>query len=377
MAYDIVFETCPWHTRVALFNEQGRLLSLRFDEETRPLIEGAIVLGRVRRVAPSLKAAFVDIGDVEDGFLKLSTVPKSMGQLTEGQEIMVRVTRGSDMHKGARLDARVPFSEVPEGASKAPCILRRAPTALRRSLMDSGDTPVRCWVKGERDIQYVGEYVEVEKIHRLDQSEDVELLDMLDEQLDGIYDTEYRIPGGAVTVEITKALSAIDVDAKNIKNHPQAIVEFNKSAADEIVRLCGLLDLGGNIIIDFVGMNKRQERDAVTEHLQHTFAQHDMAQVEVFPMSRFCLSEINRERGGAMLPQLLAFPTFVAGRILLDLWRLRGQRVGEIYVDALPEVIDVLKQRLTTDACLAYLGCPVVLNSRTSGHPTDYSITTV
>lgn len=74
MTYHILYESCPWHTRCALFDEEGRLLTLRYDDTTRPYTEGAIVWGRTRSVVPSLGAAFVDIGDVQDALDRKSVV---------------------------------------------------------------------------------------------------------------------------------------------------------------------------------------------------------------------------------------------------------------------------------------------------------------
>jgi Ribonuclease G/E len=368
MAVDILYEACPWHTRAALFSEQGRLLSLRFDDPSRPLIEDAVILGRVRKVAKGLKAAFVDIGDVQDGFLPLATVPAEEAPLIEGQALMVRITRSADAHKGARLDARVSL-KIPAEQGGIPRLLQAPPNALRRLLQDANDTPVRCWVPDDRLLQEVQEIIPEDKVHRLDQSPEAILFEEMDAALEQIQEPVYAIPGGQVTVELTKALAAIDVDAaKPGEQGKKGALAVNLAAADEVARLCRLLDLGGNIIVDFITMRSEKDREMVRQHLLEKFHERDPNQVEVFPMSRFGLLEINRERRGAMMPELLRYPAYVAGDILLRLWRQRRQG-GEVYVEASPEVADLLKQNLTTDTCLAYLGCPVVLSHREGWPP--------
>jgi Ribonuclease G/E len=359
---DILYEACPFHTRAALFSKQGRLLSLRFDDPSRPFIEDAVVLGRVRKVAKGLKAAFVDIGDVQDGFLPLGTVPLDEAPLKEGQALMVRITRSADMQKGARLDGRVSL-KTPAEQGPVPRLLLPPPNALRRLLQDAGDTPVCCWVPDDRLLAVAQDIIPEDKIYRLDEHPEKDLFAEMDAALEQIQEPSYAIPGGRVTVELTKALAAIDVDAHKLGEKGNDALSVNVAAADEVVRLCRLLDLGGNIIVDFISMQSKKSRDHVRAHLLEQFHTQDPNQVEVFHMSRFGLLEINRERRGAMMPELLRYPAYIAGDILLRLWRQR-HKGGEIYVDAASDVVELLKQNLTTDVCLAYLGCPVVLSAR-------------
>ena len=364
MTYDILYESCPWHTRAALFDDRGRLLSLRLDDPSRPLIEDTVVLGRVRRVVQGVNAAFVDIGDREDAFLRLNSLPNDVPVPTEGQPLMVRVTRGSDMQKGARVDARVSL-KMPTGELKIPSILAKAPSALRRALMDAGDHPIRCWVVDERSRAEVEEFVGEDRVFQLNQHDNMDLLEQVDTQLDNMHTRSYPIAGGQVTVEITKALAAIDVDAGDLGSGSSktSVLEVNKRSAAEFVRLCRLLDLGGNIVVDFVSMGNAKSRKVIQDYLKEQFVLRDMAKVEVFPMSRFGLLEINRERRGAMIHELMEYPAYVAGRILLEIWRERGG-LGDIYVDAATEVADVLKQCVTTDAALAYFGRPLTVKAQ-------------
>ena len=54
MSYDILYEVCPWHRRVALL-DKNRLRNIHYDDELRPLLEGAIALGRVRQVVEGVE----------------------------------------------------------------------------------------------------------------------------------------------------------------------------------------------------------------------------------------------------------------------------------------------------------------------------------
>lgn len=357
--FDVLYESCIWHTRVALFDGKGKLLTVHYDDVLRPFLEGTVALGRVRKVANGLNAAFIDIGDTLDGFLPLNTLPRDIGKISEGQEIMVRVVRAPVDGKGAKLDGRV-LTRRPDGQVKVPSIITPHPTALSRTLMDAGDRPVRVWVADERFRNEVIQFVPEDRLFYLSKNPDEMLLEMLDEQIENAAGPVYHIPGGGtLTIEVTRALTAIDVDAGSSADKNTTPLEINKRAADEVFRLCRLLELGGSIVIDFITLRKKEQRNELMQHLKEVFGM-DMIDVEIMPMSRSGLVEITRKRTGENLMVRLKWPMYVAGEILLQLWRNRTQR-GPVTIEACPDVAVILKSRLGRDEALAYLGVPVTI----------------
>ena len=374
MFYDVLYESCPWHTRAALFDETGRLVSIRVDDPSRQFIEGAVIWGRVRKVNKSLDAAFIDIGDIEDGFLPLKTLPKGV-KLTEGQGVVVRVTRGKSMGKGARLHGRV-LQKDPEPGVDAPTVLQEAPRALTRSLMDAGDHPVRVWVLDDRFVEEISDRVHEKQIFRVDENEELNFKEMLDIQLDSLTGDTFAVPnGGYLTIEQTKALVAIDIDSAGAERMGKDSLrsQVNKFSCEEIARLCVLMDLGGTIIIDFITPPNKKESEKLFNHLKQSFASKDDHKVELRSISRFGIAEINRERKGETIPVLLARPVYVAGRILLEIMRQRNGQ-GEIVIEAAPLVADLLKDRLTTNVALATYGRPVRIEAQTEFAVTTYKI---
>lgn len=357
--FDVLYESCIWHTRVALFDEKGKLLTVHYDDVLRPHLEGTVVLGRVRKVSPGLNAAFVDIGDTLDGFLPFNAMPRDAAHLTEGQEVMVRVTRAPVDGKGAKLDGRV-LTRRPEGAVKVPSIITPHPTALSRTLMDAGDNPVRVWVVDERFHNEVVQFVPEDRIYYLNKNPDMLLLDMLDEQIENAEGPIYPMPGGGhLTIEVTRALIAIDVDTGSAADRNMTPLEINKRAAEEAFRLCRLLELAGTIIIDFITLRKKEQRDELMRHVRDVFSM-DIVDLEIMPMSRSGLVELNRKRTGENLIVRLKWPMYIAGEILLQLWRNRSPH-GPITIEACPDVAAILKSRLGRDEALAYLGVPVTI----------------
>lgn len=374
MIYDILYESSPWHTRVALFDETGKLLNIHYDEELRQFVDGAHVLGRVRKVMQAMGAAFVDIGDTVDGFLPLRTLSEEGRNLVEGQEIMVRVAQPMSEDKGAKLDGRVLVNR-PDEVEKAPMLIKGGPSALSRILQDAGQHPVRVWVVDERNRKHVAQLVQDEKIFQLNHHEDVDLLDMLDDQLVHLAGSTFQTPGGGnLEIELTKALTAIDVNSASFRGSDSNWqLELNTIAAHEVVRLVKLLDISGNIITDFVTMKSKKDRKALRSHLIDQFNEHDSRRVEVLEMSRFGLIEMNREKSGETLLSLLKTPVFVAGDICLKLLR-QSQARKRIHVLASPDVADVLRQRFTTNVALVYVGCAVEVQDDASLPVDQYSI---
>jgi len=375
LTYDIVYERCPWHTRAALLNERGELVALRYDDMNHQFIGGMVILGRVRKVVESLNAAFVDIGDVVDGFLPFKKVPKELGKITEGMEIMVRIVRSHTEEKGALLDGYV-IHERPEGKVDIPCVVEEAPVAMSRILQAAGLHPVRVWIVDDRTRGDVIDYVPESKIFQLDKHEDVDLLETLDNGLEKLQHDTFSIAGGArLTIEKTKALTSIDIDSASYQagGYEETALAVNMAAAEEVARLCRLLNIGGNIIIDFITTKSKKDRQAVKDCLVKAFEDNDLRHVDVLNMSPFGLMEINREKVGIDLIDELNQPMHVAGEILLKMWRAKpGSHAFS--VTASPEVAALLKGFLTTANALAYLGVQVDIKDNLTLHTQEYQL---
>lgn len=117
MSQEILINVTPRETRAAIL-ENGVLNEVFIEREKRRGIVGNIYKGKVQRVLPGMQAAFVDIGLERAAFLHASdivssdealeeetpkTVPAISELLTDGQEVLVQVTKDPLGTKGARL----------------------------------------------------------------------------------------------------------------------------------------------------------------------------------------------------------------------------------------------------------------------------------
>lgn len=366
MIYDIIYESSPWHTRASLLDDKGNLLGLHFDDVNLTYTFGTITLGIVRKIVPALNAAFVDIGDTNDGFLQLNTLDDGH-EIFEGEKIVTRIAREKTSEKGAILSAQVLYDKDSAKGLKAPKILEKGPLALSRALMDAGLIPVRVWIHDNRFHDEIANIVNEDQIFYISEHPHIGILDKLDEQIEDLHTPTFKISSGAkITIEMTKAVTAIDIDSSSTMTQKDGYnntsLEVNKFAAKEIARLCHLLDIGGSIIIDFITLPTRQERKQLQTYLEECFANRSDKKTDVLKISRYGIVEINREKSGENLLEKLSLPVYKAGEHIINLWRNPNHK-HPVTINTTPETADILKSHLTTKSSMAYLGVAVIIKS--------------
>jgi ribonuclease G len=104
--------------------------------------------------------------------------------------------------------------------------------------------------------------------------------------------------GGYIIMDQAEALTAIDVNSGRYvgkKNLEETITRINVEASKEIVYQLRLRNIGGIIIIDFIDMDKPQNRDKVFKALQDALGR-DKAKTNVLKISELGLVEMTRKR---------------------------------------------------------------------------------
>src|SRR6185369_4050113 len=106
--------------------------------------------------------------------------------------------------------------------------------------------------------------------------------------------------GGSLIIERTEALTVIDVNTgKNVgkSNLEETVFVNNLEAAEEVARQLRLRDIGGIIVIDFIDMEIRKNRDEVVRVFREALAR-DKTRTQVFDISELGLVEMTRKRIG-------------------------------------------------------------------------------
>lgn len=425
-------------TRIArLYDEE--LTDYFIDQGEEALTRDTPVLGRIKNVVPGLKAAFVEIGDVKDGFLPLKDLEGLDQDMHEGASILVNVASEAYEDKGARLTSNISiagdclaFVRGREGIFVSRQITdEEQKSGLKAFLSDivedlglpKKNGPWGCIVRTaaqdaedediEKEFEQLLARVEAlcakaekasppmiltdasERLaHRLEkladkslasirtmdaglaevlkttwqsdnpalaekitlESEDPFEVEFVDEQVDEALAEKVELPGGGwISIETTKALTAIDVNSGKGggRDQDRAALKINLEAAYEIARQLRLRSLGGVIVIDFLRLRDEAAGEKLVETMKKAFAS-DPSPLRIGQISEFGLIEMTRRREGLRLVELITEETGlqhrymkadgVADRILSQLARERAATPGASWeVRAAPDVIAVLE----------------------------------
>ena len=193
--------------------------------------------------------------------------------------------------------------------SDAPGLLYREPDLAVRILREELNSDYRGVVIDDRQLYeqvqaYVGN-VSPELAERVEYYDTaVEPLPIFEryhvhEQLHKALDRKVWLPsGGSLIIERTEALTVIDVNTgKNVgkTNLEETVYRNNLEAAEEVARQLRLRDIGGIIVIDFIDMEIRENRDKVAAALRSALAR-DKTRTQVFDISELGLVEMTRKR---------------------------------------------------------------------------------
>ena len=131
------------------------------------------------------------------------------------------------------------------------------------------------------------------------------------EQLHKALDRKVWLPsGGSLIIERTEALTVIDVNTgKNVgkSSLEETVFRNNLEAAEAVAHQLRLRDIGGIIVIDFIDMEIRANRETVIQTFRQALAR-DKTRTQVFDISELGLVEMTRKRIGEGLMESLSGP---------------------------------------------------------------------
>jgi ribonuclease E len=212
--------------------------------------------------------------------------------------------------------------------SDQPGLLYREPDLAVRILREELNHEYRGVVIDDRALfEQVRDYVAnvspdlAERVEYYDTS--IEPLPMFEryhvhEQLHKALDRKVWLPsGGSLIIERTEALTVIDVNTgKNVgkTNLEETVYRNNLEAAEEVAHQLRLRDIGGIIVIDFIDMEIRENRDKVGAALRNALAR-DKTRTQAFDISELGLVEMTRKRiSEGLLESLSTVCEFCNGR---------------------------------------------------------------
>jgi ribonuclease G len=200
--------------------------------------------------------------------------------------------------------------------------------------------------------------------------------------------------GGYIVINQTEALVAIDVNTGKFVGKSNrledTIVKTNLEAAKEIVRQIRLRDLGGIIVLDFIDMEERKNRQKVMQALEHELRS-DRSPSKILQFNDFGLVAITRKRVKQSLERTMCTPCNYCGgagmvksaqtvcyEILAESRRISKavDSHSEIILRVAPEVAKTLRnaERDVLAEIEVYLGGVVTIKSDPTIHQEQFDI---
>ena len=368
MPGELLIAASPGEWRAALL-EDGIPVELYVERGDRSEI-GSIHLGRVRRLLPGLGAMLVDIGGDRPAFLPQSEVLPRGRRLHEGERVIVQIRRETQGGKAARVttgvalgsglielrlgrpgiiggemlapDERAALSSIAEEDAAGLRVLRPAPidtllaaaTGLNRRWRQilnqtaHATPPARldptlsfgAALAGTLaaspthvitdDLASIPElraaFPEAVTRHRPEPEWSIDLAAVFDRALSQTVELD---SGGAVHIELTRTAVLIDVDSRTPEagSPARTALAVNLVAANAIARQIRLRNLGGGIVIDFIGLEDRRARERVREALAEALAP-DPRCPKILGWTRLGHLELVRPRRGRPIVEALLEP---------------------------------------------------------------------
>jgi ribonuclease G len=170
--------------------------------------------------------------------------------------------------------------------------------------------------------------------------------------------------GGYLVIEETEALISVDVNSGRFlepRTMEETALRTNLEAAGEIARQLRLRDLGGIVVVDFIDMEREENRLSVVEAMEQALRR-DRAPTRVIGLTELGLLQLTRKRTRPGLSETLTrrcllcegqarvrSPHLVAARLLLELRRrFPADEKAACTVHAHPEVIAALRETVPT-----------------------------
>ena len=188
-----------------------------------------------------------------------------------------------------------------ESEDDKPQLLYTSPCILEKLILDMPENKI-----DKIEVNDKNEYEEIKSMLENLQEENIKL--ELRQNLLEKYELEKQIEkskqrkiwlncGGFITIDATEALVAIDVNSGKFTGKStleDTVYKVNYEATIEIAKQLRLRDIGGIIIIDYIDMQKTENKDKIEKLLRETLKQ-DRAKTQVEGFTKLNLMELTRK----------------------------------------------------------------------------------
>lgn len=184
-----------------------------------------------------------------------------------------------------------------------PMLIYKNEGAISKMLIDLGSKQIGKVLTNEKEtyseiIQLI-KRLEIENLEvKLEENKNLQEELLIEGQIEKAKNRKIWLKcGGFITIDKTEALTAIDVNSgkyMGTKSLEQTVFTVNKEATIEIAKQLKLRDIGGIIIIDYIDMQEKENREKI-ENLLKEELKKDRSKTQVVGFTKLNLLEMTRK----------------------------------------------------------------------------------
>lgn len=178
--------------------------------------------------------------------------------------------------------------------ARAPSILYAEPDLIARTLRDYfSDEIDEVLIDHREEYEAARAYFEqvmpdyADRLSHFDNPIPIFAYHRVEEQIEATFERRVELPsGGSIVIDQTEALVAIDVNSGRMtseRGHEETVFKTNCEAAEAVAQQLRLRDLGGIIVVDFIDMerteNKREVERVLSEATSEDKARYKFARI--------------------------------------------------------------------------------------------------
>jgi ribonuclease G len=292
--------------------KDDRIFQMNFEGSSASQV-GNIYIGKVQHIVKNINAAFIDIGEelpafysLENNKCHLFTDHKKHGALKEGDEIIVKIKKDAVKTKSPVCSAKFGEAQSKDfleksAFRKAPCCLKKAEPFWLQAVSRVSADEISEVVTDRKEVfsalsgrripcrLYEDPLLPLSKLYSFETAVS-----------DATSKNVWLKSGGYLVIEPTEAMTVIDVntgktDVRSDKEN--TIRRTDTEAAEEIARQLRLRNISGIIMVDFIDLKEKEERDSLIKLLQG-YLDEDPVETKALDITKLYIVEIVREKTG-------------------------------------------------------------------------------
>ena len=196
------------------------------------------------------------------------------------------------------------IQEKAKNVEVAPQLIFQTPDIIERLIIDLVDKKIEKIIFDNRyEFEHIQQMLKEHHIENsikleLDEKNDIFDLYEIQKQKEKLESRKIWLNcGGFITIDPTEALTAIDVNTGKYMGSSSledTVYKVNYEATVEIARQIRLRDIGGIIIIDYIDMQKQENKDKIEKLLKEQL-KNDRAKTQVEGFTKLDLMELTRK----------------------------------------------------------------------------------